>query len=159
MYRTLHPWVAPVDRHPGEPRPVTPRQIDLVRDSFVHILFAADEASTIFYDRVFALAPESRALFTNDRIVQGRLFMQTLAKIVTGLTAFEAMRPELRALGRRHVAYGAKDHHYAIIGDALRHVVAHFAGADFDPDTDQAWQDAYDLVARVMIEASHEHHV
>ena len=136
---------------------MTPRQVELVRDSFVHILFAQDQAATIVYDRLFARAPETRPLFTNDLDQQGRLLIQTLAKIVTGLTKFDAIRPELAALAIRHVAYGAQDHHYAAVGDALRHVVASFAGPDFDADTDQAWQHAYAMVADVMITASHEH--
>ena len=136
---------------------MTPRQVELVRDSFVHILFAQQQAATIFYDRLFMLAPETRPLFTNDLDQQGRLLIQTLAKIVTGLTKFDAIRPELAALAIRHVAYGAQDHHYAVVGDALRHVVASFAGPDFDADTDQAWQHAYAMVADVMINASHEY--
>ena len=136
---------------------VTPRQVDLVRDSFVHILFAPEKAATIFYDRLFTLAPDVRPFFLTNPDEQGRLLIQTLAKIVTGLTQFEAIRPELAALAVRHVAYGAQDHHYAVVGEALRHVVATFAGPDFDPDTDRAWQRAYAMVADVMIAASHRH--
>lgn len=135
---------------------MTPRQIELVRDSFVDILFAPEEASRIFYDRLFALAPETRVLFKDDIDEQGRLLIATLAKIVTGLTAFDAMLPDLRALAIRHVGYGAQMRHYAIIGDALRHLIANFAGSSFDSDVDRAWQGAYALVADVMIEASSE---
>ena len=72
---------------------VNPRQIDQIRDSFIHVLFEPERASRQFYDRLFALAPEIRALFTRDMETQGRILIQSLSTIVTGLARFDAIGP------------------------------------------------------------------
>jgi nitric oxide dioxygenase len=84
---------------------------------------------------------------------QGRLLIDALARIVTGLTRLEAMLPVLRKLAERHVDYGVEERHYAVVGDALLHVVAVYGGPNIDP-TLEAWTVAYELVAGTMIEAS-----
>lgn len=129
------------------------QQIELLRDSFLHILFAPEQAATVFYDRLFALAPETRDLFRDDMAEQGRLLIGALAKIITGLSRPVEMLPELRALAIRHVGYGVEEWHYAVVGSALLHMVAVQAGG-IDPATETAWGDAYAIVAETMIDAS-----
>jgi len=131
-------------------------QVNLVRDSFVQILLDPDPAARLFYDRLFDLAPDTRPLFRNDMAVQGRLLIDALARIVTGLSKLDAMLPGLRKLAERHVGYGVEDRHYAVVGDALVHMVMMHGGPAIDSATVQAWTTAYALVADVMIAASHD---
>ena len=44
---------------------MTPEQVDLVQDSFAKVAPIADKAADLFYDRLFAIAPEVRRLFAN----------------------------------------------------------------------------------------------
>jgi nitric oxide dioxygenase len=133
---------------------MNPNHVDLIRDSFVQMLVEPERTARIFYDRLFELAPETRPLFRNDMAEQGRLLVDALARIVTGLSRLEAMLPALRKLAEGHVGYGVEERHYAIAGDALLHVVAVYGGANMDPTTLEAWTVAYQLVAGTMIEAS-----
>jgi nitric oxide dioxygenase len=133
-----------------------PCQADLVRDSFVQVLFAPERATRLFYGRLFALAPDTRPLFRTDMTEQGRRLIETLAKIVTSLTRLDAMLPGLRQLAARHVDYGVEDRHYAAAGEALLYMVARLAGAKFDRATEAAWREAYALVAGVMIDAGRD---
>ncbi len=130
-----------------------PNQINRVRDSFVQILLDPDPAARLFYDRLFELAPDTRPLFRNDMTEQGRQLIEALAKIVTGLSSLDAMLPGLCKLAERHVGYGVEDRHYAIVGDALVHMVTVHGGPAIDSATVQAWKTAYALVADVMIAA------
>lgn len=132
-------------------------QIDLVRDSFVQILLDADAAARLFYDRLFDLAPDTRPLFRNDMVEQGRHLIGALAKIVTGLSRLDAMLPVLCKLAERHVDYGVEDRHYAAVGDALVTMVTIHGGAAIDDATVQAWKTAYALIADVMIAASDDY--
>jgi nitric oxide dioxygenase len=133
---------------------MNPYQVDLIRDSFVQMLVDSERTARIFYDRLFELAPETRPLFRNDMAEQGRLLVDALARIVTGLSRLEAMLPALRKLAKGHVAYGVEERHYALVGDALLHVVAIYGGPN--PATIEAWMVAYDRVAGAMIEASRD---
>lgn len=129
-------------------------RIELIRDSFVHVLFETDEAATIFYGRLFELAPETRALFHEDLAVQGRRLIDTLAAIVTGLSRLEPMLPEIRLMAIRHAGYGVEDRHYPIVGDALLYMVERMAGAKFTPEIGEAWREAYTALADIMIAAA-----
>jgi nitric oxide dioxygenase len=133
-----------------------PNQISRVRDSFVQILLDPDPAARLFYDRLFELAPDTRALFRNDMAEQGRLLIDALARIVTGLSSLDAMLPGLRKLGERHAGYGVEDRHYAVAGDALVHMVTVHGGPAIDDTTVQAWKTAYALIADIMISASND---
>jgi hemoglobin-like flavoprotein len=131
-----------------------PNQISRVRDSFVQILLDPDPAARLFYDRLFELAPDTRSLFRNDMVEQGRQLIEALAKIVTGLSSLDVMLPGLCKLAERHVGYGVEDRHYAIAGDALLHMITVHCGPAIDSTTVQAWKTAYTLIADVMIAAS-----
>ena len=51
---------------------MTPDQITLVQESFEKVLPVADHISDLFYDRLFATAPEIRPLFSDDLADQKR---------------------------------------------------------------------------------------
>ena len=99
-----------------------PTSLDLIRDTFVDVMFAKERAATLFYEKLFYLAPETRALFRSDLEEQGRMFVEALAKIVTGPDRLESLLPELKALAVRHVRYGVVEGHYAIVRSALLHM-------------------------------------
>ena len=132
-------------------------QVDLIRDSFVHILLDSDAAARLFYDRLFELAPDTRPLFRNDMVEQGRHLIEALAKIVTGLSSLDVMLPGLCKLAERHVDYGVEDRHYAVVGDALVNMVTVHGGSAIDSATVQAWKKAYAMIADVMIAASNDY--
>ena len=132
-------------------------QVNLVRDSFVQIVLDSDAAARSFYDRLFELAPETRPLFRNEMITQGRHLIEALGRIVTGLSKLDAMRPGLRKLAERHVDYGAEDRHYAVAGNALMYMITVHGGSALDSATIEAWKTAYALIAEVMIAASNDY--
>ena len=132
-------------------------QINLVRDSFVQIVLDADAAAQLFYGRLFELAPETRPLFRNDMIEQGRHLIETLGKIVTGLSRLDVMLPGLCRLAERHVDYGVEDRYYAVAGSALMHMVTVYGGPAIDNATAEAWKTAYALIADIMIAASNDY--
>ncbi|MGN6817134.1 MAG: globin domain-containing protein [Sphingomonas sp.] len=137
-------------------RIMKPSQIDLVRDSFVGILVDRDSAARLFYGRLFELAPDTRPLFRNDMTEQGRLLIEALAWIVTGLSRLDAMLPCVRKLAERHVGYGVEDRHYAVVGRALLHMVKTHGGPKVDAATLEAWTIAYAIVSDAMIDASRD---
>jgi len=134
---------------------VTTRQIDLVQDSFALVLPVTGRAAADFYARLFALAPDTRALFHGDMDEQGRKLFQTLAMVVDGLHRVERILPVAHALAVRHVGYGVRDEHYAAVGAALVATLRDALGERFDPETEAAWVAAYTLLSEQMIAAAH----
>jgi len=91
---------------------MNPSQIKLVQDSFAKVAPIADQAAVMFYDRLFAVAPQVKAMFPADMTEQRKKLMVMLAAVVNGLGNLETVLPAASALARRHVNYGAKAEHY-----------------------------------------------
>lgn len=130
---------------------MTPKQIELVQSSFAKVAPIAEAAARLFYGRLFEIAPEVKPLFKGEMKEQGRKLMGTLATVVNGLTNIDMVLPTAKALAVRHVAYGVKTEDYAPVGEALIWTLEKGLGADFTPDTRDAWLAAYSLLSGVMI--------
>jgi methyl-accepting chemotaxis protein len=110
--------------------------LDALETSFDLIAPRGDELINRFYARLFAAAPQVRPLFPEDMRRQKTMLLGTLVLLRKSLRDLEAIVPKLRQLGARHVAYGAKPEHYAVVGSALLEAMAELAG--------EAWNDAYE---------------
>jgi nitric oxide dioxygenase len=91
---------------------MTPDQVKIVQESFAKVAPISDQAATIFYDRLFEVAPSVKAMFPADMTEQRKKLMATLAVVVNGLSNLESVLPAASALAIRHVAYGAKAEHF-----------------------------------------------
>lgn len=134
--------------------PLSPRQIELVQQTFDQVKPIADAAAGLFYDRLFVIAPQARALFPDDLTDQRKKLMQALAFAVGSLRAPERVLPALREMGARHVAYGARDEHYPVVGEALLWTLERGLGDAFTPEVRDAWAATYGLVAATMQEGA-----
>jgi nitric oxide dioxygenase len=133
---------------------MTPRQIELVRQSFARVEPIADLAATIFYDRLLALDPGLRPLFAHTSMEdRRRTLMQTLSVIVANLDRIDPYVPSIEALGRRHAAYGVKPEDFETAGAALLDTLEIGLKPDFPVETRDAWAAAFALLASVMIPA------
>lgn len=129
---------------------LTTRQIDLVQASFAYIVPITDAAASVFYGKLFALAPDTRPLFKNDMAEQGRKLFLTLATVVDALDRLDTIVPVAQELAIRHVAYGAKTRHYDAVGVALIETLRGGLGPMFDADTEAAWGSAYQIISEAM---------
>ena len=77
---------------------MTPEQVKLVQQSFAKVAPIADQAATMFYGRLFEIAPAVKPLFHGDMREQRRKLMATLAAVVGGLADIESILPTASAL-------------------------------------------------------------
>ena len=133
---------------------MTPHQIELVQTSFAKVVPIADQAAAIFYARLFEVAPGVRALFKGDMVEQGRKLMNMLGSVTRLLDKLDTLVPVAQRLAERHVAYGAKPEHYAVVGATLIYTLDKGLGAEFTPEVRQAWETAYGTLSAVMIAAA-----
>lgn len=135
---------------------MTPRQIEVVQQSFAKVAPIADVAASLFYARLFELDPSLRKLFNGDMKKQGAMLMSMLASAVRGLSNPNALLPVLTMLGRRHAGYGVVDAHYTTVAQALLWTLEQGMGDDFTPETRDSWVAAYTLMATVMQQGARE---
>ncbi len=129
---------------------MTSDQINLVQASFRQVLPLAETAAKVFYKRLFELDESLQGLFTNDMLAQGNKLMQFLGLAVVGLKKLEQLRPALRTLGARHVAYGVLEEHYDTVGSALLWSLERTLGDAFTPELEKAWIEVYAMISAEM---------
>ncbi|HEY1294240.1 MAG TPA: globin family protein [Chloroflexota bacterium] len=129
---------------------MNPETIRVVRASFAKIALISDLAATLFYERLFAIAPEVRPLFADDLGRQKRALISTLQFAVEHLDRKEELLPAVEQLGIRHVRYGVMPEHYPIVGSALLWTLEQGLGSAFTPQVRNAWTSVYEVLATTM---------
>ena len=136
---------------------MTPDQVQLVQDSFAKVVPISETAAVLFYDRLFEIAPQVKAMFPADMTEQRRKLMATLAAVVNGLGNLTSILPAASALAKRHVSYGAKAEHYPVVGAALLWTLEKGLGDGWTPEIAQAWTTAYGTLSGYMIAEAYGH--
>jgi hemoglobin-like flavoprotein len=130
---------------------MTPDQVRLVQESFAKLVPIADQAASMFYERLFEIAPQVRAMFPPDMAEQQRKLMATLTIVVGGLSNLESILPAASSLATRHVAYGARPEHYPVVGAALLWTLEQGLGKEWNEEVADAWTAAYAMLSDFMI--------
>lgn len=130
---------------------MTPSQVDLVQATFSKVAPISETAATMFYGRLFEIAPHVRPLFKGDMKEQGRKLMGTLAFVVNGLSNLDIVVPAAKSLATKHVGYGVTADHYKPVGEALIWTLEQALADEFTAETKAAWVAAYTTLSQVMI--------
>ena len=118
---------------------MTPRQKQIICESFPLIREIAIPVSLLFYGRLFDLDPSLRRLFKIDLKEQSKKLVATLDALVEGVDDWEKIVPVLRELGQRHVGYGVKEQHYDTVCSALVWAFGQALQPGFDDEVRAAW--------------------
>ena len=118
-------------------------QIALVQSSFAKVVPIAETAASLFYGRLFEVAPEVKPFFKGDMTGQGRKLMTTLNLVIASLRNLQSIMSAVETLAVKHVAYGVEPDHYAKVGDALLWTLEKGLGPDFTEETRAAWAATY----------------
>ena len=135
---------------------MTDRQKRLVRESFESIEEYAESVWLLFYGRWFSLEPSVRSLFPSSMQQQARKLMEMLRAVIQAQDRFDALRPVLAELGRKHVAYGAQPSHYESLRSALLWALGQALGEEFGRETRDAWTALLIAVSAAMLEGTSE---
>ena len=134
---------------------MTPDQVKLVQQSFSKVAPISEQAAVMFYDRLFAIAPQVKSMFPTDMSEQRRKLMTMLAAVVGGLDNLSAILPAASALAKRHVTYGARAEHYPVVGAALLWTLEKGLAESWTPEVAAAWKAAYGTLSGFMIEEAY----
>jgi len=129
--------------------------LDALETSFDQIAPRGDELMDVFYARLFAAAPSVKPLFAGtDLRRQKAMLLAALVLLRRSLRDLDSVTPALRELGARHVRYGAQPAHYPVVGQVLISSMAQVAGDAWTPEYEQAWTEAFAIVADVMLQGA-----
>ncbi len=123
----------------------------LLKQSFDLVAPQKEAFAEAFYNRLFALYPQTKTLFANtDMRHQRSSLMATLAVVVTGVVNGEDVIPTIEQLGRRHDGYGVKPEYYPMVGQSLLETLKEFLGKDWTPEIEATWTTAYQVITQAM---------
>lgn len=131
--------------------------IPKLRGSFEALAPKGDQLMVRFYELLFAKFPQVKPLFSNASMPEQRAkLLRALALVVKNLEQPGVLVPYLEGLGRMHVAYGAVPGHYDAVGGCLLEALADTAGPIWNDGLKQAWTEAYQAVASIMLKGAGE---
>jgi hemoglobin-like flavoprotein/uncharacterized protein YjbI with pentapeptide repeats len=126
--------------------------IEILEQSFEKVKPRANEFAASFYENLFQLYPEVKPLFANtDMVNQEKKLLNSLVLVVENLRNPEALSPVLKALGARHISYGAIPQYYEPVGEALLLTFEQYLQEDWTPDVKKAWLDAFTAITSLML--------
>lgn len=132
-----------------------PLNVPLLEETFALLAPRGEELVEDFYARLFEQHPGVQPMFENtDMREQQHKLLGALATVVKTLRKPDELVPVLQELGVRHLEIGAEAAHYDAVGGVLLQSMAAIAGDAWTEEIEQAWAEAYQLVASVMIEAA-----
>lgn len=126
-------------------------------DASVPVLRAHGLAiTTTFYQNLFAELPQLTNLFNMGNQANGAQ-QQSLASAVFAYAANignpDALGPVVNRIVHKHVSVGVRAEHYPIVGRHLLGAIAHTLGEAATPPLLAAWDEAYNALATIFINA------
>ena len=125
--------------------------LQLELQASLHLMLQDEVAfAQLFYNKVFAIAPQARGLFRSNMTDQGRLLTHMLGGIVYSLSRPEHLTTGLKKLGQSHIKYGVKPAHYPIVKQAMMETIDETLGDLKTEKSLDAWSTALDFVMDAM---------
>ncbi len=128
--------------------------------STVPVLQTHGEAITKrFYQMMFTNHPELLNIFNHANQRKGRQ-QKALANAVYAAAAnidqLEQIMPAVKQIAHKHRSLGVVPEQYPIVGENLLAAIKDVLGDAATDEVIQAWKEAYEVIAKVFIDAEHE---
>src|SRR5689334_19372436 len=114
---------------------MTTHQINLIKTSWKMASENPLIAGSLFYSRLFKVAPEIEPLFSNVTEAQQAIKLTTtLSYVISRLDRLDTVAADVAKLARKHVDYGVKEHHYVLVGEVLIWTLEKALADDWNPE-------------------------
>jgi NAD(P)H-flavin reductase/hemoglobin-like flavoprotein len=123
----------------------------LLKESWTLVEEQQERLAGYFYARIFLKQPAIREMFPVTMDVQRARLLGAIVTAVQAVDDPERFDDYLRSLGRDHRKFNVMAEQYEVVGAALIESLRAFARDQWTPEYDQAWRDAYDVIARKML--------
>ncbi|MEL6657812.1 MAG: globin domain-containing protein [Bacteroidota bacterium] len=129
---------------------MTPLQKHLIQASWKIVAPLSCTLGTLFYYRLFDLAPHTRSLFGTDIKTQAEKFVLMLDIVVQSLHEFDQLSQRLAALGQQHQRLNVSESDYRAVRQALLWTLETSLEENWSLELEKAWGMAYDALAGAM---------
>ena len=129
---------------------MTPLQKHLIQASWKIIAPLSSTLGSLFYYRLFDLAPYTRSMFSRDVKVQAEKFVLMLDMVVASLHEFDQLSDRIAALGQQHQRLNISASDYRAVRQALLWTLETSLEENWSPELDHAWGIVYDRLAGAM---------
>jgi len=123
----------------------------LLKESWTLVEEQQDKMAGYFYARIFLSNPQLRDLFPVQMDVQRARLLGAIVTAAQTLDDPERFAEYLHGLGRDHRKFHVDESHYDLVGGALLEALRTFGGEQWSAEYDQAWRDAYVVIAKLMV--------
>lgn len=123
----------------------------LLKESWTLVEEHEDKLAGYFYARLFLSHPQLRDLFPVHMDVQRSRLLSAIVTAVQTVDDPEQFDEYLQALGRDHRKFHVRPEQYEAVGAALMDALRNYGGEQWSLEFDQAWSDAYQVIAARMI--------
>ena len=130
---------------------MTEKQVQLVQQSWLHVEPVAQQAGMIFYEKLFAAAPQLRPMFKGNLDEQAHKLVTMLGYVVNRLSRINEVIAEVKKLGERHEQYGAKPEHYELVGQTLISTLKAGLADKWNDELQEAWITAFGVLKAAML--------
>ncbi|EER33842.1 conserved hypothetical protein [Candida tropicalis MYA-3404] len=138
-----------------ETQPISPTQIQMIKDSVPILDHVHVQLAEKFYKRLFKRYPEFKVYFntTNQKLLrQPRILIHTLIKVAENIDNLSGIQEEFERIASKHVGLQVRPDHYPKFGDVLIDTICDlFPREMVDDEFREAWQMAYDKMASILI--------
>jgi PAS domain S-box-containing protein len=134
---------------------LTSRQIEIVQSSWERFLKTAQNASSIFYKKLFLLEPDLPEAFTADMNLQSQKLVSMITSGIGKLHNLEELIADSKTFALQQKNFFVRPEHYPNVASALLASLEQVLGKDWSSDVMEAWNAVYTKVACTMIASSH----
>jgi hemoglobin-like flavoprotein len=128
--------------------------VEVLEHSFAQLKPDTTEFAASFYSNLFNDYPQAQPLFANTNMAEQQHLVSALVLVIENLRKPDVLTNALKKLGANHVNYGTIREHYPMVGASLLKTLESYMGVNWTPELKQAWTDAYQAIASIMLEGA-----
>ena len=116
---------------------------ELIVESFELAASRCEDLTPLVYDRLFALRPETKALFRADpkNLIKGSMLELALEAVLDFAGEKKASHRLIFCEVQSHDAYGTQPEIFTVFFVVMRDVVRDLLGADWSTEIEAAWEE------------------
>jgi len=134
------------------PTELSKKSIDIIKESASLITLNDTKITSRTYEILFGRFPKLKALFVNAPKDQYMKLADALSAYAVNIDRLQVLKPALDVIARTHVNSKVKPVHYPMVGIALIQAIEDILGDQATPEFIDAWREAYQHIADVLIE-------
>ena len=130
------------------------KTIEIVKSTVPLLAQAGTAVTDHFYKRMFSHNPELKNIFNMANQDTGRqqfALFNALAAYAQNIDNLGVLKEALARINHKHTSLNILPEHYPIVGAHLIGTLKELIPAQFTPDVEYAWREAYALLADICI--------